>query len=145
MVYQIPSEGRLAIAIADVLRQHDVITSQSKLVDLTRERLKEMNPEYTVTAERVRRVAIQSGVAAVEIKTRELASQKPSAECPVCGSKMRKIKNKTLYGKAITLRYKCTKCKYSTGMSKSIPVRYSFKYALSKEKSDDFYATILRF
>ena len=145
MVYQIPSEGRLAIAIADVLRQHDVITSQSKLVDLTRERLKEMNPEYTVTAERVRRVAIQSGVATVEIKTRELASQKPSTECPVCGSKMRKIKNKTLYGKAITLRYKCTKCKYSTGMSKSIPVRYSFKYALSKEKSDDFYATILRF
>ena len=145
MVYQIPSEGRLAIAIADVLRQHDVITSQSKLVDLTRERLKEMNPEYTVTAERVRRVAIQSGVATVEIKTRELASQKPSTECPVCGSKMRKIKNKTLYGKAITLRYKCTKCKYSTGMSKSIPVRYSFKYALSKEKLDDFYATILRF
>lgn len=145
MVYQIPSEGTLSVAISDVLRQHDIITSQSKLADLTRERLKEMNPEFTVTAERVRRVAIQSGVAIVEVKTRELPSQKPSSECPVCGSKMRKIKNKTLYGKAITLRYKCTKCKYSTGISKSIPVRYSFKYALSKEKSDDLYAGIMRF
>ena len=109
MVYQIPSEGILSVAIAEVLRQHDVVSSQSKLADLTRKKLREINPEYSVTDERVRKVAIQTGVASVEIKSREIPSQKPTTECPVCSSKMRRIKNKTLYGKAVTLRYKCPK------------------------------------
>lgn len=145
MVYQIPSEGILSVAIAEVLRQHEVVSSQSKLADLTRKKLREINPAYSVTDERVRKVAIQTGVASVEIKSREIPSQKPTTECPACGSKMRRIKNKTLYGKAITLRYKCPKCKFSTGISRSIPVRYIFKYALAKEKSDNSNSNIMLF
>lgn len=145
MVYQIPSEGILSVAIADVLRQHDVISSQSKLADLTRKKLREINPAYSVTDERVRKVAIQTGVASVEIKSREIPSQKPTTECPACGSKMRKIKNKTLYGKAITLRYKCPRCKFSTGISRSIPVRYIFRYALAKDKTDNPNSNIMLF
>lgn len=145
MVYQIPSEGILSVAIAEVLRQYDVVSSQSKLADLTRKKLREINPAYSVTDERVRRVAIQTGVASVEIKSREIPSQKPISECPVCGSKMRRIKNKTLYGKAITLRYKCPKCKFSTGITRSIPVRYIFKYALAKEKTDNSNSNIMLF
>lgn len=145
MVYQIPSEGILSVAIADVLRQHDVVSSQSKLADLTRKKLREINPAYSVTDERVRKVAIQTGVASVEIKSREIPSQKPTTECPACGSKMRKIKNKTLYGKAITLRYKCPRCKFSTGISRSIPVRYIFRCALAKDKTDNPNSNIMLF
>ena len=115
------------------------------MADLTRKKLREINPEYSVTDERVRKVAIQTGVASVEIKSREIPSQKPTTECPVCSSKMRRIKNKTLYGKAVTLRYKCPKCKFSTGICRSIPVRYIFRYALAKEKSDNYNSNIMLF
>lgn len=146
VAYRIPSDSVLSVAIAEALRRHDVVSSQSKLAKITRERLYEMDPNYKVTVERVRRVAIQTGIATVEIKTREDSSKESSSECPACGSRMRKVKNKTLYGKAVTLGYKCGKCKYSTGKLKSVPVRYSFKYALSKEKFEDIKnADILRF
>jgi hypothetical protein len=47
-------------------------------------------------------------------------------DCPICGSKVKKIKNKTLKGGFITIGYNCTFCPYHTGIPLKLPARYTF-------------------
>jgi hypothetical protein len=46
--------------------------------------------------------------------------------CPVCASKVKKIKNRTLRGGSIIAGYKCTGCSYHTSLPVRIPARYTF-------------------
>lgn len=126
MSYRIPPKEVLAGVITAVMERHQMITSQRKLADLVLKELKKIDPEFTATESRIRKVAVESGAAKLEIHAKESEEKTRYTPCPVCGSKMKRIRNETIFGGTVTLGYRCTRCPYWTGMKRRVPVRYVF-------------------
>ena len=126
MSYRIPTSEVLAEAIRDVLRRRPTVGSQRRLTELVLRELKGIDEDYTASEERIRKVAIDSGSAKIEIHCREGEERSRYTRCPVCGSKMNRIRNETVFGGTVTLGYKCTKCPYWTGLKRRMPIRYVF-------------------
>lgn len=82
-------------------------------------------PLATVGGRRLRRLLI--GVAGVRLTVHytERPGVPPPTECPVCGSELTPIRNRTLTGESIVLGRKCTRCDYWTHGHRRVPVRYS--------------------
>jgi DNA-directed RNA polymerase subunit M/transcription elongation factor TFIIS len=117
----------LALAIREALREQKTVISQAKLTELVNFYLRRMDPEFTASQERVRRITLGSKLARVDIQTREREERSRNAPCPVCGRKrMRRIQNRTIFDGRVTLGYKCRSCEYWTGLRKKVPVRYVF-------------------
>jgi transposase-like protein len=132
MSYRVPSAEVLAVAIADVLREHGTIGSQKLLGRFVLDKLHCLDRNYTVTEERVRMLAIQSRLASVEVETRDTGIKVKGGRCPVCDSRMRKVRNSTIYGGSVILGYRCTSCPYKMGITKRVPVKYTFHEALPR-------------
>ncbi|NLT37811.1 MAG: hypothetical protein GXX95_06610 [Methanomassiliicoccus sp.] len=129
MSYRLPPAEVIAIAICDVLREHGPIASQRLFTDFVREKLRYINDEYTVTEERVRKIALQSGLVRVEIATRDTGIKIKGGRCPVCNSRLRRVKNETIYGGTVTLGFKCVSCPLTMGATRRVPTRYTFHEA----------------
>lgn len=134
MSSRVPAAEVLAVAIADVLREHATVDSQNRFAELVREKLRYIDPQYGVTEERLRKVAIQSGLVTVEVESRDSGKRVRMKECPVCGGRMERVRNKTLSGGTTTLGYRCDTCPYSTGSTRRIPTRYVFHSALPRAR-----------
>ena len=76
---------------------------------------------------RVRRLVIDSGLVGVEIHARESEEKKGLTRCPVCGERVKKLKNMTVFGGTVTLGFKCPRCGYWSGLRRRIPTRYVFR------------------
>ncbi len=126
MSYRIPPTDLLEEVIREVMREHPMISTQRRLTEYVVSGLREHDEEYTASEERVRSVTIDRGIASVTIHCREGQQRSRYGECPVCSSKMLRIRNETIFGGRVTLGYKCSKCPYWTGMRKRIPARYVF-------------------
>jgi len=126
MTYKIPKADVLAEAIQGALREQSMVISQTLLTKLVVSQLKRMDPQYTASEERIRRIAVVRKLAKLVIETREADERSKKVRCPVCGSKTKKVQNETIYGGTVTLGYKCQSCGYWTGMKRRVPVRYTF-------------------
>ena len=126
MPYRIPPEDLLAEVIRKVLSRRPMVVSQRKLTQMVLKELRSYDEQYAATEERIRKVAIDSSAAKIEIHCREGEERSRYSKCPVCSSKMRRVRNETIFGGTVTLGYKCTKCPYWTGLKRRIPIRYVF-------------------
>ena len=126
MAYRKPSDTEILEAIRDALQRHGVINSQRKMTELVLKELKRHDSDYAVGEERVRRLAIDNGLAKVEIHARESTKKTSARDCPVCGGKTHKIRNETVYGGTVTVGYKCRTCGFWTGLKLRVPTRYVF-------------------
>jgi len=126
MSYRIPPADTLAEAISEALKGRPMVVSQQKLTKIVLKKLKDKDPEYTATEERIRKLSIDRDLAKIEIHAREADDRSRYGRCPVCSSKMKRIQNETIFGGTVTLGYKCTKCPYWTGLKRRIPIRYVF-------------------
>ncbi len=126
MAYRLPSEEEVEHAIAAVLRREKKLPSENRFVSLVRRELKRKDKDFTVSHERLRRVALRSGLCKVTIHTREVPTRRPMARCPVCSTRVVQVKNETIYGGTVTLGYECPFCGYWTGMRRRVPQRYVF-------------------
>jgi len=126
MAYRIPSDTELEEAIKDALRRHGVVNSQRKLTALVLKELRRHDPDFTVSEERVRRAAIDHGLANVEIHCRDSDEKTSAGNCPVCGGRTKRIRNLTVYGGTVTVGYKCSVCGYWTGLKHRVPTLYVF-------------------
>lgn len=126
MSYRIPPEEVLDQVIKEVLEENQVVNSQGKMAEKVVHQLTVLDPDYKVTGERVRKEAILNDLAKVEIHARESDVRSRAGPCPVCSSKMKKIKNRTIFDGTVTSGYKCTRCSYWTGVKRRIPTRYLF-------------------
>jgi len=139
MAIRIPTAEVLAVAISAALRDNNTVGSQRRLAELVREELHRLDPEYGVTKERVRRIAITSGLVKVNVETRDTGKRKRTTICPVCGSKMGRVRNRTITGGTVTLGRKCTVCPFRMGTTRRVPTRYIFtnahprRYKVKKE------------
>ena len=126
MAYRIPSDAEIVRAIKDALDRHGVINSQRKLTELVLRSLRRHDSDYTVSEERVRKLVLANGLATVEIRCRDTKAKTSAGACPVCGGRMDRIKNLTVYGGSVTMGYKCKTCGYWTGLRNRVPTLYVF-------------------
>ena len=83
MSYRIPSTDLLADTIREVLRRTPMIVSQRKLTKIVLSGLRTIDEDYAVSEERIRKVAIDSGAAKIEIHCREGEERSRYTRCPV--------------------------------------------------------------
>lgn len=126
MGYKIPAEKLVVSALSRALKRVRIINSQRSLREFVSKELAKVDPAYKISGKRARLVAIKSGKAGIELHAKEGKKIDRLDKCPVCFSKVRPIKNKTLYDWEITVGYKCKVCGYSTGMKLKMPKRYVF-------------------
>lgn len=126
MAFRRPSDTEVVEAIKDALQRHGVISSQRKMTELVLRELKRHDSDYTVSEARVRKLALENNLASLEIKCRDAKDKSRAGSCPVCGGKMERIRNLTVYGGTVTMGYKCRLCGYWTGLKKRVPTLYVF-------------------
>lgn len=126
MVYRKPSDTEVVEAIRDALRRHGVVSSQRKMTELALKELRRHDPDYSVSEQRIRRLAIRNDLASIEIRGRDTKEKTRASACPVCGGKTVRIKNLTVYGGTVTTGYKCRICGYWTGLRQRVPTLYVF-------------------
>jgi len=127
MPYKIPPQDIVIEEMQRILADSKVINSQQRLQKILIRELKKKDPDYELTPQRLRRMAVKSGEITLEIHCRDSPEKAESTTCPVCGSKMQSMKNKTLYDWEVVVGHRCTLCGYWTGSKKRIPVRYVFR------------------
>jgi hypothetical protein len=125
-MYKIPKDGEVVLAIRNVLVRYRSVDSQTRLKELVENELNQGDEEFRVSGPRIRKLAIISGIANVEVHTKGNGSKWDGANCPVCGSKLKESKNMTVYGDTVTLGYQCPTCTYCTGKDRRTPSRYVF-------------------
>ena len=122
-MYKIPKEEEVRKAIYKALRKYNSFSSLNKLRHAVLAELEKMDREYTISIRRTRILAARAGF--VKVKAKKRHGRKRFEECPICGGKLREIKNLSLLGEEVVVGYKCNLCKYK-GKINEVPVRYSF-------------------
>jgi len=113
------------VALYKALTRHGTIDSQRQLRDAVLAELQKWDGQYTVSPQRVRQAAIRAGFVDMEIRSRE--GQEPATSCPVCGGKLRGVRNRSLWGEKVTIGYMCSTCGYKSGVNRQVPTRYIFR------------------
>ena len=124
--YRIPSDDVVRAALTRVFQTRHEVTSQRTLKRLVQRDLKGTE-NFRVGEGRVRHLAIDSGLIALEIRARESREKKGITRCPVCGERVKKLKNMTVFGGTVTLGFKCPRCGYWSGLRRRVPTRYVFR------------------
>jgi len=122
-MYKIPKEEEVRKAIYKALRKYNSFSSLNKLRHAVLAELEKMDREYTISIRRTRILAARAGF--VKVKAKKRHGRKRFEKCPICGGKLREIKNLSLLGEEVVVGYKCNLCKYK-GKINEVPVRYSF-------------------
>ena len=123
--YRIPSDERVRQALSRVFATRHSVDSQRKLKRLVEKDLR-TEEVFRVGESRLRQVAIDSGLVELEILCRETGDRKSLVKCPVCGERLARVRNMTVFGGTVTLGYRCGRCGYWTGLRKRVPTRYIF-------------------
>jgi len=124
--YKVPSDEEVVEAIQKAMTGSHIVRSQTELRALVQTELKVKDPAYSITNERLRRIALEKVGLAIEMQSRELEDGPALSKCPVCKSPLKATKNVTIYGGTVTLGFKCTKCPFWTGVKRRVPTRYTF-------------------
>jgi uncharacterized protein with PIN domain len=133
MKQNFPSDKQVETALNNVLKKYHSVNSQNKLKKIVDKELSKKNKKFSVSAVRLRNIAINSNFVKLEIHSREGDPKKIMNKCPVCESILNRVKNLTIWGGKVTLEFRCSNCGYWTGKKKRIPTRYVFH--LKKKKA----------
>jgi len=133
-MYRIPDDERLERAILAVLKKEGHIRSQAEMTGFVVNELRKEDPEYRVSGERIRRIAIERNILRVDIDYNLQDDRSLPDVCPVCGYPMAAISNSTLDGRESDVGRQCTRCPYQTGPKRKTPGRYAFSKGGSAKK-----------
>ena len=136
MPHRIPKKKEVVRAIIDALRDAGCVDSLDALRDMVIHHLREVNPEYTISTRRLRRIIatvedVEMRISASESEayTRALGGKDAlnnMSHCPVCGAKLKPVRNQTIYGWTVVIEKKCPVCGYWTGRKIRKPYKYEF-------------------
>lgn len=91
--------------------------------------LRSDEPQAVLGGPRLRKLLVDVPGVRIGVRYTEREDDRPLTECPVCGSPLRAIHNRTLGGETVVLGQRCTRCAYWTHRLRRIPVRYTFSKA----------------
>lgn len=113
-------------ALATVFAGRERVETQRRLRELVERELGRRRPGARVGGERVRLLALRSGLVRVETRTKTRDGIGGIERCPVCAARLRKVRNRTLRGGQVLVGLRCSTCGYRTGRSLEVPSRYVF-------------------
>ena len=126
MSYRIPSEDEVAKAIENVLVRTPHIRSQRALCEAVSAELMCQDTDYRIGAERIRSIGISRQLFNLDISYAD-AGRPAGKWCPVCGSILLSVRNRTLDGDTVELLRKCKVCGYAAKGNRSKPARYGIE------------------
>jgi hypothetical protein len=91
--------------------------------------LRRDEPLAVLGGARLRRLVLDVPGIRMGVRYTERPNGPAPTVCPVCGSPLRPIHNRTLTGESIVLGQHCTRCEYWTHRERRVPVRYTFARA----------------
>ena len=147
MAYRVPTAEVLSAAVAAAIKDMDTVGSQRRFTDLVRAELRRIDPRYGVTEDRLRRTAINARLVRVAVDTRDTGKRKKVVTCPVCGSRLKRVRNRTISGGTVTIGKKCPLCPFRMGTTRRVPVRYTFanahprRYSFKKDEQRTLWGT----
>jgi hypothetical protein len=127
--HHVPAEEVRDAALELVRRARGPYSSQRELVRAVRRRLRADDPLAAVGGPRLRRILITAEGVRVDVEFAERNVRGTLESCPVCGSPVAPIRNRTLDAAAVTLGFRCATCGYWTHRKRRVPVRYTFRAA----------------
>src|SRR5437870_13409463 len=104
--YRIPSDDRVRDSLVRVFSTRPMVDSQRRLKQLVEKDLKG-DEKYRVGEPRLRHLAIESGLVDLEIRCRDTEEMRSLIKCPVCGARLKKVRNMTVYGATVSPGYRC--------------------------------------
>lgn len=124
MSYRIPSEDEVAKAIENCLVRTPHMRSQKELCEAVTAELLCQDTSYRIGADRIRRIGISRQLFKLQIQYAD-TGKKAGSWCPVCGSILLSVRNRTLDGGTVELMRRCKVCGYSARGGCSKPARYT--------------------
>lgn len=91
--------------------------------------LRRDEPLAALGGARLRKLLIDVPGVRMSVRFTERPTRRPLVACPVCGSPLAPIHNRTLSGGTVVLGQRCTRCDYWTHAMRRVPVRYLFSEA----------------
>jgi uncharacterized protein with PIN domain len=123
-------DEEIVAVVVKVILDEGTVSSQKLLAHLVNRALKKRG--LRVTGERVRVLAVRSGLVGVTMRTRIDGATPELERCPVCHSRLRRTANKTLTGATTQTGYRCTRCPYWTGRELRVPMHYVFQSRVTR-------------
>lgn len=138
MSRNIAGEDSIVRAVRKVMDTERRVESQRELSELVLKELgTEEGREIRASPSRIRKAAILSGSVKIEISYRESERSEIPEICPVCGSAMAPVYNRTLDGKTVEIKRRCIVCPYSAGKKPMVPGKYIFTRTSIKEVPEE--------
>jgi hypothetical protein len=103
--------------------------SQAAFHDALIALLRREEPLAVLGGARLRRLVLEVPGIRLGVRYTERHRGPAPTVCPVCGSELRAIHNRTLSGESVVLGQRCTRCEYWTHRERRVPVRYTFSRA----------------
>ena len=125
-MYNIPSEEEVVEAAKRVFAKRVRVETQSELAKLILNELGD-DKEFRLSGGRAKRIILDNDLAILEVEYKELTETGTPRKCPVCMSKVKPLKNKTIFNGTVTLGFECTNCGYWSGLHRRIPSLYVFR------------------
>lgn len=123
-------DEEVVAVLVKVILDEGTVSSQKRLADLVNRQLARRHMH--VTGERIRVLAVKSGLVSVMIRARVDGPTPELERCPVCRSRLRRTANRTLAGTTTQTGYKCTRCPWWTGRELRVPQHYVFQARVSR-------------
>ena len=123
---RIPTDAEVEDAVRIVIRRRRRVESQRELHQLVSAELSRDGEKVHLTAARVRRIAVSTGAASVEIDYRESEKLGLPDICPVCRGGMSPVYSINLDGVNVELRRNCSVCSFTASGKTRMPSRYAF-------------------
>lgn len=123
-------DEEVVAVIVKVILDEGTVASQTRLAQLVNRQLAKRGMH--VTGERIRVLAVKSGLVGLTIRARMDGETPEMERCPVCRSRLRRTANKTLTGATTQTGYRCTRCPWWTGRELRVPQHYVFQARVSR-------------
>src|SRR5206468_11607712 len=111
--YRIPSDDRIRDSLVRVLSTRPMVDSQRRLKQLIEKDLKG-DEKYRVGEPRLRHLAIDPGLADPETRRRDTEEMRALIKCPVCGARLKQVRNLTVSAGTVPRGYRCQRCNART-------------------------------
>jgi hypothetical protein len=125
--YHIPDPELVRRTARRVLRSGRAIyPSQAAFRGAVLSALRQDDPLAVVGGTRLRRLVLETPGVRLSVHYTEREDAHALLACPVCGSELKPVRNRTLSGDSVVLGQECTRCDYWTHRLRRVPVRYAF-------------------
>ena len=104
-------------------------SSQAEFRGALLRQIRRDEPLAAIGGPRIRRLLVDVPGVRMTVRFTERTTARPLVACPVCGSPLSPIHNRTLTGDTVVLGQRCTRCDYWTHGTRRVPVRYIFSEA----------------